>query len=91
MQEVLMARKRTDQWTGEAGATDHKTHPQDGQDAAADDRKFSEVMEGRFARSQPIAPKVLDPEAERARSAELERQEHIRGKKAPRARRSKRK
>ncbi|MGH7461379.1 MAG: hypothetical protein ACREMA_10165 [Longimicrobiales bacterium] len=69
-----MGRKRTDQWTGGAGATDYKTHPEGQEDAVPDDRKFSEAMEGRFSRAQPIPPKVLDPDAERAREEEMERQ-----------------
>ena len=54
-------KKRTDQWTGEAGATDHKTHPEGPHDADADDRRYSEAMEGKFSRAQPIPPKLLDP------------------------------
>ena len=80
-------KKRTDQWTGEAGATDHKTHPEGPHDADRDDQKFSEAMESRFARSQPIPPKVLDPETERAREAELARQAHVHDKDKPRVRR----
>ena len=66
-----MPRKRTDQWTGGAGATDYKTHPDDAEDAVSDDRKFSQAREGRFSGSQPIPPKVLEPETEQARDEEM--------------------
>lgn len=45
-----MAGKRPDQHNiapGEAGATDYKTRPADADDAARDDRKYSETMESR--------------------------------------------
>ncbi len=87
-----MSRKRTDQFQGETGATDYKTNPEGPHDADEDDRKFSEVMESRFARSQLVPPKVLEPETEQARERELERQEHLhqQRKRANRARRRKR-
>jgi hypothetical protein len=61
----------------EACATDYKTMPNDARDAAVDDAKLSRVMEGKFKGGQPIAPRVLEPRAARARTRELQRQGHI--------------
>ena len=80
-----MSRKKTDQWTSD-GATDYKTRPQGPDDAAADDRKFSESMETRFARAQPIPPDVLKPGVEQAREEEIARQRQQRERKGKRRR-----
>ena len=78
-----MGKKRSYQWQAipdEAGATDYKTFPNDGEDGERDDRKLSRAMEGKFKGGQPIPPKVLDPRAGRARARELQRQSHVQQK-----------
>ena len=82
-----MGRKRTDQWQEEAGEPDRKSHPEE---LNSPEREFSEAVEGKFAREQPIPPKVLEPDTERARAEELERQEHLHERQRPKQRSRKR-
>ena len=75
-----MGKKRSFQWQAvyeEANVTDYKTHAAGPHEADPDDMRFSRAMEGHFHGGQPVAPKVLEPNAERARARELRRQDRI--------------
>lgn len=65
-----MGGKRPDQYRidpAEAGATDYKFRPKDKKEAKAQDRLYSEVMEGRTKKGQPIPPDVRTKKARRQR------------------------
>jgi hypothetical protein len=63
-----MGGKRPDQYRidpAEAGASDYKFRPLGPKEAAIQDRVYSEAMESRARKGQPLMPSVPDPEAHR--------------------------
>jgi hypothetical protein len=63
-----MGGKRPDQYRidpAETGASDYKFRPMGPQEGAVQDRVYSEAMEGRARKGQPLMPSVPDPETRR--------------------------
>jgi len=60
-----MGGKRPDQYRidpAETGASDYKFRPLGPKEVAVQDHFYSEVMEGRARKGQPLMPSVPDPE-----------------------------
>jgi hypothetical protein len=72
-----MGGKRPDQYRidrNEGRTSDHKRLPDEPREGQVDDQIFSNAK-GELEEDQPIPPLVLDPETERLREKELDREE----------------
>jgi hypothetical protein len=88
-----MGGKRPDQYRidrNEGRTTDHKFMPDEPGEGDVQDRLYSEVMEGSLKAAQPIAPDVLEPEAEAEHAKEMRREGKARAKAKPKRTRRRR-